>query len=43
MKNLADYRNGKSPKQVYLFAKNKAKTLNNKQMIRLFADENFDY
>ena len=43
MKNTANYRNGKTAKEVYFYAKEKAQVLENKQMIRLFADADFAY
>jgi hypothetical protein len=45
MTNTADYRNGRTAKEIYQFAKDKAKKMIKKdgQMIRLFADTNLDY
>jgi len=43
MKNAADYRNGKTLKEVFKFAQKKAAVLKNRQMIRLFADVDFGF
>lgn len=40
---MANYRNNRTIKESIDFAKEKALTLKNREMIRLFADDNFDY
>jgi hypothetical protein len=38
-----NYRNGMKGQDLFEFAKNKAKSLKNKELIRLFADKNFGF
>ena len=43
MNNAADYRKGKTLIEVFNFAKKKAAVLKNRQLIRLFADDDFAF